>query len=196
MKRIFDFTFSLAGMIILGPLLLALAILVLVLEGRPVVFSQTRVGLGGKLFPLYKFRTMRPGGGDHLVTAENDQRVTRAGRWMRRYKLDELPQLFNVLKGDMSLVGPRPEVPKFVDLFRAEYETILTVRPGVTDPASIRFRDESALLTQSGPEAENAYLEQIMPLKLKIYRDYVCNRTLPGDIRLILKTVTVIFRPS
>ena len=195
-KRTFDFTVALTGLIALSPFLLITAFLVLAIDGRPIIFTQNRVGRGGRLFPLYKFRTMRNDNRELLITSEGDSRVTAIGHWLRRYKMDELPQLLNVLKGEMSLVGPRPEVPRFVDLFKEEYDQILTIRPGVTDPASIKFRNESAIMAIHGNNTEDVYLEKIMPVKLKYNLDYVRDHNFVGDILLIANTVAIMFRPS
>jgi lipopolysaccharide/colanic/teichoic acid biosynthesis glycosyltransferase len=187
-KRIFDFASALLGLIIVSPLLVIIAIAVKLSSPGPVFFRQTRVGLGFQPFRIVKFRTMREKMDGPLITARGDRRVTGVGRMLRLTKLDELPQLWNVLAGDMSLVGPRPEIPEYVEKFRRDYEEILTVRPGITDPASIEFRREENLLAQSDdPEAK--YLSAILPRKLAMAREYVKTRTFLGDLILIFRTI-------
>ncbi|MDP1808297.1 MAG: sugar transferase [Actinomycetota bacterium] len=195
-KRAFDFVLAIAGLLVLSPVLFLIYILVLVFDGRPGIFVQTRVGRRGRLFSLYKFRTMRPDNRELLVTSRDDQRVTTLGQHLRRYKLDELPQLLNVLKGEMSFVGPRPEVPKFVELFKAEYETILTIRPGVTDLASIIFKDESALLNAGGRDSEREYIDKVLPIKIRHNLEYVKKHGFFTDLSLIIKTVAAMVRRS
>src|SRR5205814_923017 len=158
----------------------------------PILFRQARVGRGGGPFDILKFRTMRvsqrPG---PLLTTAGDPRVTRVGRVLRRWKLDELPQLINVLRGEMSFVGPRPEVPRYVDMFAETYRELLAVRPGITDPASVAFRDEEALLGRS-PNAEELYVHEILPRKLELSQAYVRQRSLGLDLRLMARTVAAI----
>src|SRR5262249_47575006 len=141
------------------------------LDPGPVLFVQTRVGRGGRPFKILKFRTMRPGGGGPALTSSGDARITAVGAFLRKTKLDELPQLFNVLRGDMSLVGPRPEVPRYVKLFQSDYDAILAVRPGITDFAAIKYRDEEAAL--AGGDAERAYVDVVLPDKIALYRRYL-----------------------
>jgi lipopolysaccharide/colanic/teichoic acid biosynthesis glycosyltransferase len=194
MKRLFDLVVALLGLIILSPLLLGLAILVLVTMGWPVFYAQERVGRGGRLFRIIKFRSMirkadRQG---PAFTAGGDPRITAVGRFLRRYKLDELPQLINVLKGDMSLVGPRPEVPEYVAYYTEAQKKVLTVRPGLTDTASIVYRDEERVLARYD-DARQAYIEKIMPAKLKLNLAYVEKAGLRTDLALIFKTLEKIF---
>jgi lipopolysaccharide/colanic/teichoic acid biosynthesis glycosyltransferase len=187
--RLLDWVCSLLGLILLSPLFLLLAVLIRADSAGPVFFRAERVGQGGRLFRLFKFRSMvsgadRRGPG---ITAAGDERVTRLGRWLRKSKLDELPQLLNVLKGEMGLVGPRPEDPRYVALYTPEQRRILEIRPGITSPASLRYRHEEQLL--AGPDWEQVYVEQVMPHKLQIELDYVERRTCASDLALILETV-------
>jgi len=195
-KRAFDLSMSIAGLLVLSPILLLISLVVLVMDGRPVFFAQTRVGRRGRPFSLYKFRTMSLDHGGLLVTSGTDRRVTAIGRRLRRYKLDELPQLVNVLKGEMSFVGPRPEVPRFVDKFKDEYEIILTLKPGVTDRASILFKDESSLLKGGEADSEQEYIEKILPIKIRHNLDYVNNHGFFTDLGLIARTLAAMVRPS
>jgi lipopolysaccharide/colanic/teichoic acid biosynthesis glycosyltransferase len=189
-KRLFDVLMALGGLVCLSPLLLVVAILVKLSSPGPVVFRQVRVGRGFRHFHIYKFRSMvqdAPARGAS-VTAGGDPRVTRVGKFLRRTKIDELLQLINVLKGDMSLVGPRPEVPKYVKLFQPDFAEILTVRPGVTDLASVKYRDEEAYLGLFGnPEEE--YIRSLLPEKIELARQYVRRSSFLFDIGLILRTV-------
>jgi lipopolysaccharide/colanic/teichoic acid biosynthesis glycosyltransferase len=192
-KRAFDLTASLLGLCLLAPLLLLIGALVVLLSGRPALFRQERVGRGGQGFLLVKFRTMTvdatAAGG--AFEAGQLRRVTSIGRLLRRTKLDELPQLWNVLKGDMSVVGPRPEVRKWVEAYPQRWAQVLTVRPGLTDPASIVYRNEEALLAQAR-DPEQTYREVILPHKLDLYEAYVRRQRFWGDLRIILKTVATV----
>jgi lipopolysaccharide/colanic/teichoic acid biosynthesis glycosyltransferase len=188
-KRALDLALAGLGVIVLSPILLAGAALVAVDSRGPVFFRQTRVGRDFRRFRIFKFRTMvvdAERGGSLSVGA--DPRVTRAGRYLRRCKLDELPQLFNVIAGDMSLVGPRPEVPEYVERFRADYADILTVRPGMTDLASLKYRDESALLA-AAPDPAAEYVRVILPDKIRLGREYVRRSSVLFDLSLILRTL-------
>ena len=193
-KRLFDIAFALLALLLLGPLLLAVALWVRLDSPGPVFFRQQRVGRSGQLFDIYKFRTMQTGAeamGPQITVGE-DARITRAGAWLRRSKVDELPQFINVLRGDMSVVGPRPEVPRYVAQYPADVrETVLSVRPGITDLASIEFRDESALLARSS-DPERTYVEQILPAKLRHAQEYVRTRSLWLDLRIIARTVLAV----
>jgi lipopolysaccharide/colanic/teichoic acid biosynthesis glycosyltransferase len=186
--RLFDVTCAAAGLLVLMPVLGALSVAVLLGDGRPVFFSQTRVGRGGKAFRIWKFRTMRAGSRGSAVTASGDLRVTRVGAVLRRCKLDELPQLFNVLKGDMSLVGPRPEVPEYVQLEEPIWQAVLQVRPGVTDLATLLFRDEERLLSSSG-DPNTFYRETVLPEKLILNLGYLRSKSFRRDLMLILLTI-------
>ncbi len=190
-KRVFDLLCAGAGLLLLAPLLLGIALWIKLDSPGPVFFRQQRVGRFGALFRIHKFRTMRadaPAGGPQ-ITVGADPRITRAGAFLRRSKLDELPQLLDVLAGTMSLVGPRPEVPRYVALYPlALRATVLSVRPGITDPASLAFRDEAALLARAA-DPERAYVEQIMPAKLQQAARYVERMSLANDLRLIAATL-------
>ena len=192
--RVLDLFGSLLGLILLSPLFLLLAVLIKADSAGPVFFRAERVGQGGKRFRLLKFRSMVYGAarlGPGITTAE-DERITRVGRLLRNSKLDEIPQLVNVLKGEMSLVGPRPEDPHYVALYTPEQRRILEVRPGITSPASLRYRHEEQLLT--GPDWEQVYVEQVMPRKLQMELDYAERRTCWSDLKVILETVLALFR--
>ena len=188
LKRAFDVTAAAAGLVTLSPLLLAVAAALKLADPGPVLFSQARAGLGGKAFRIYKFRTMRAGGGGPQITSGEDPRVTRIGRLLRRTKLDELPQLFNVLRGDMSVVGPRPEVPKYVELFKEDYAAILCVRPGITDYAAIKYRDEEAAL-RAFANPEEGYVKKVLPDKIALYRRYIADVGFATDLRIIIATL-------
>lgn len=194
-KRAFDATAATVGILALAPLLLIIALLIRVTSPGPVLFRQERVGRGGRPFLIYKFRTMRvQAEKTGQLTVGRDPRVTPVGRVLREWKLDELPQLFNVLKGDMSLVGPRPEVPRYVARYDEEQRQVLSVRPGVTDLASIEFRDENALLAgRRNPELY--YLERIMPRKLELNLEYVRRQNFWFDLRIIFLTVWRVISP-
>ncbi|WP_431259105.1 sugar transferase [Roseateles chitinivorans] len=193
-KRLFDIFCAGVGLLLLSPLLLAVAVWIRLDSRGPVMFRQERVGRFGRTFRIHKFRTMRvdaPALGPQ-ITIGDDARITRSGRWLRASKVDELPQLWDVLRGAMSLVGPRPEVPRYVALYPAELrELVLSVRPGITDPASLSFRNESELLARA-EDPEREYVEVVMPMKLGLAADYVRNASLGGDIRLILATLGAI----
>ena len=195
MKRIFDIVTSGLGLIILSPLFLFLALWIRYDSRGPVFYRQVRVGRNNKDFRLYKFRSMRSGADRQgLITiGGRDPRVTRAGYYIRKYKLDELPQLINVFVGDMSIVGPRPEVRRYVDLYTPEQMQVLTVRPGITDMASIRYRNENELLEQA-EDPEKYYREVVMPDKLKINREYIERASFWFDIRLIFCTLQAIIK--
>jgi lipopolysaccharide/colanic/teichoic acid biosynthesis glycosyltransferase len=182
------------ALILLFPLMLVLAAAIWTESGRPILFGQQRVGRGFRPFTLWKFRSMRKQAGP-LVTAASDPRITSVGRIIRGAKLDELPQFWNVLRGDMSLVGPRPEVAPYVECFRAEFEPILRVRPGITDPASIAFRHEDVLLAAS-TSPETAYVERVLPAKLSLSLDYVRHVSFRGDLSIFIRTLLVVLRPA
>jgi len=189
-KRLFDLVAAGTGVILLLPLLAAIALWVRLDSRGPVLFRQLRVGRGGRLFEILKFRTMAaetdPG---RQLTVGRDPRITRAGHFLRKYKLDELPQLFNVVGGSMSLVGPRPEVPRYVACYPpAVRDLVLSVQPGVTDLAAILYKDESSILGQAA-DPERAYIETILPAKLGYYVQYVRERTFWGDLRIIFRTL-------
>jgi lipopolysaccharide/colanic/teichoic acid biosynthesis glycosyltransferase len=181
----------------LSPVFLALAAAIRLGSGSPVLYAQERVGRGGKPFLLYKFRSMREGAdrAGALVTGAGDPRVTPLGRLLRRTKLDELPQLWNVLRGDMSLVGPRPEVARYVVHYAPEQRRVLAVRPGLTDPATLRYRDEEALLARiPAPEREAFYLREVMPRKLALNLEYLARSGFWSDLGVLLRTVRALGR--
>lgn len=189
MKRLFDIVASGVGLLVLSPLFAVLAVWIKADSRGPVFYRQTRVGRNNKDFRLYKFRSMRPDSDKlGLITVGGrDPRVTRSGYYIRKYKLDELPQLINVFVGDMSLVGPRPEVRKYVDMYTAEQLHVLDVRPGITSLASIRYRNENDVLAASD-DPERCYIERVMPDKLEIDLEYVARAGLWSDIKLIFST--------
>jgi len=193
-KRLFDLLVSGVALVLLLPLLIIIAIVILIDAGCPVLYRQTRVGRNGTTFHILKFRTMVPGADARgTLTVSGDSRITRVGAYLRRYKLDELPQFLNVVLGDMSLVGPRPEVPEFVEHYSSvDKAIILSVRPGITDNASVEFKDENALL-DAAVDPNTRYVEEILPIKLSLYRSYVANQTFGEDISILLKTVRTIW---
>ena len=190
MKRLFDITASFFGIIILSPLLIFIGLWVGLSSKGGVFYKQIRVGKNNKDFKLYKFRSMRVNSDKQglLTVGSKDSRITKAGYFIRKYKIDELPQLFNVLKGDMSFVGPRPEVRRYVDLYSKEQMKVLSVRPGITDPASIKYRNENDILSsQSNPE--EYYIQHIMPDKLRINIEYINTQNFIKDIKIIFQTI-------
>lgn len=189
-KRLFDLIASLAGLIVLSPLLIGLALWIRLDSPGPVFFRQVRVGRNGTLFRIHKFRTMQVHAESHgQLTVGADRRVTGAGRFLRKSKLDELPQLLDVLFGDMSIVGPRPEVPRYVEHYPdAVRSVVLSVRPGITDWASIRMIDENEILGRAS-DPEKAYIEEVLPEKLEYYVRYATTHTLIEDIRIIFATL-------
>lgn len=195
MKRIFDVIASGLGLIVLSPFFLILAAWIKLDSKGPVFYRQVRVGLHNKDFRIFKFRSMRVGAdkGSLVTIGGRDPRITRSGYFIRKFKFDELPQLINVFVGDMSLVGPRPEVRHYVDYWTDEQMHVLDVRPGITDPASIKFRNENELMEQA-EDPEKYYIEVIMQEKLKLYLEYVENQSFWGDIGLIFKTFWVIVK--
>lgn len=188
-KRLFDIFCSSIGLIILSPILLLLALLIKLESKGPVFFLQTRVGLNNTDFKLFKFRSMFMDAEKRgqLTVGMRDPRITRMGYYLRKFKLDELPQLLNVIKGDMSLVGPRPEVRKYVNFYNTKQMQVLTVRPGITDYASIKFINENELLAQAN-DPEAFYISDIMPQKLELNISYIKQKGFFKDISLILKT--------
>ncbi len=195
MKRLFDIIASGLGLVFLSPLFLILTIWIKLDSKGPVFYRQVRVGKGNKDFRIFKFRSMRVGSdkGSLVTIGGRDPRVTRSGYYIRKFKLDELPQLINVFLGDMSLVGPRPEVRHYVDYWTEEQLHVLDVRPGITDPASIKFRNENELMEQA-EAPEDYYINVIMQEKIKLYLDYVQNHSFLGDIGLIFKTFWTIIK--
>ncbi len=198
LKRSLDRCVSGVALVLLSPLLAILALAVLLGSGRPILFTQERVGRDGRPFRMLKFRTMRPDAARGLlITGSGDRRVTRVGRLLRAGKLDELPQLVNVWRGDMSLVGPRPEVPRYVSRYTPEQRRVLEARPGLTDPATVLFADEEDRLGAVPEEArERYYLEEILPLKLRLNQDYIDRAGLGYDFVLILRTIRALVLPA
>jgi len=193
-KRLFDLVFTIPGIIVLAPVLLLIAVWIKVDSPGPVFFRQVRVGRYGVPFRIFKFRTMVADSEQRgmQITVGADWRITRSGAFLRKYKLDELPQLFNVVFGDMSLVGPRPEVPKYIALYPAAVrEKVLAVRPGITDFAAIEYKDENNLLAKAD-DPERAYIEQVLPIKQAYYLKYVKEQSVLLDFKLILKTIKAI----
>lgn len=197
MKRVFDLIVANLALIVLAPILFVIAVWIKVNSPGPVLFSQIRVGRYGREFVLWKFRTMyvasdkegRP------ITCADDDRITGVGQYLRKWKLDELPQLWNIVIGDMSIVGPRPEVKKYVALYPSgSRERILSVRPGLTDFAAIQFRNESLLLC--GPDPEMVYREEILPQKIALYERYIDQQSILTDLHIIASTIRVIFFPG
>ena len=195
MKRLFDFFAALFGLIFLLPVFLVLAILIILDSGFPVFYRQTRVGMNGVDFKLLKFRSMHTDADKRglLTVGDRDPRITKMGYILRKSKLDELPQLINVLKGDMSLVGPRPEVRKYVDHYTEAQMRILSVRPGITDNASIRFRNETEILAKQD-DPERYYIEHILQDKAALYLNYIDNRSFVGDLKMIFNTLIAIIK--
>lgn len=196
MKRLFDIIVAGAGLLLLAPLFAGVAALIKLDSPGPVFFKQKRIGRGFCPFWIYKFRTMRHDAPENMqLTVGADSRITRIGGFLRRSKLDELPQLFNILVGDMTLVGPRPEVPRYVEAFHRDYQEILTVRPGLTDLASLKYRDEAALLGQSA-DPEQEYLHRVLPDKIRLGKEYIRCSSLAFDMNLIVKTVRKVIFPG
>ena len=197
MIRFFDLIFSIMGLVILSPLFIVLYLLIRIESKGGGFYSQERIGKNGKPFKLYKFRSMRIGSDKKgLITiGEKDNRITKTGFILRKYKLDELPQLWNVFIGDMSLVGPRPEVKKYTDLYTEEQKQVLHVRPGITDWASIKYVDENKILGESKTPDE-AYVNLIMPNKIKLNMVYIQNQTLGEYFKIIFTTFKEIVRPQ
>ncbi len=195
MKRLFDIIASGLGLVVLSPLFLILAIWIKLDSKGPVFYRQVRVGYKNKDFRIFKFRSMRVGAdkGSLVTIGGRDPRVTKSGYWIRKFKLDELPQLINVFIGDMSLVGPRPEVRHYVDYWTPKQMHVLDVRPGITDPASIKFRNENELMEQA-EDPEKYYIDVIMQEKIKLYLEYVEKHSFFYDLGLIFKTFWVIVK--
>lgn len=189
MTRLFDILFSALGLVILSPLLLIIWLLIVMESRGGGFYTQERIGKDGVPFRLYKFRSMRPDSdkGSLITIGGHDSRITRTGYFIRKYKLDELPQLWNVLKGDMSLVGPRPEVRRYVDLYTPEQRVVLRVRPGITDYASIEYADENEILGKAD-DPERTYIEQIMPEKIRYNLKYINHPTVGEYFKIIFLT--------
>ena len=193
MIRLFDILFSTIGLLVLSPLFLIIYILIIIESKGGGFYSQTRVGKNGIPFAIYKFRSMRTDADKHglITVGGRDPRITRIGYYIRKYKIDELPQLWNVLVGDMSLVGPRPEVQKYVDLYTEEQRKVLSVRPGITDYASIEYVDENILLAKSD-DPDKTYIEVVMPAKIVLNMKYINNKSLKEYFKIIFLTLAKI----
>lgn len=192
-KRGFDLLSAALALIVLWPLMFIAAMAVRLGSPGPVVFRQQRIGREFRSFTVYKFRTMRDDATGADITSGSDPRITRVGRILRETKIDELPQLFNILKGDMSIVGPRPELPRYVEMFRTEYEYLLTVRPGLTDPASLHYRNEQQLLA-GADDPTWLYETEILPHKLALSREYVDGASFRSDLRIVTKTLRALVK--
>ena len=192
-KRLFDIVCAALGLLVLSPVLLVCALLVGLTSPGGVLFRQERIGKDGVPFTIYKFRSMRKDNAGLKISTSHDTRITPVGRVLRKTKLDELPQLWNVLKGDMSFVGPRPEVREYTDLYTPEQRQVLMVRPGITGLASIRYRNENELLTASS-DPNRTYIEEVMPAKLALDLEYIPRGCISYDIKLILETLVTVVR--
>ena len=192
--RLLDVIGPLVALIVLTPLFALAALLILLSDGRPLLFRQQRVGRNGQAFLILKFRTMPVGSGGPPITTSSDGRVTKTGAWLRTLKIDELPQLVNVLRGEMSLIGPRPEVPEYVEFDDHRWRTVLAVRPGITDLASLAFRNEEEILGPA-PDPEAYYRSVILPEKLRLNLLYQQSRTLVRDLKLLWMTARYSFFP-
>lgn len=192
-KRLFDMVCAALGLLILSPVLLVCALLVGLTSPGGVLFRQERIGKDGVPFTIYKFRSMRKDNAGLKISTSRDTRITSVGRVLRKTKLDELPQLWNVLKGDMSFVGPRPEVREYTDLYTPEQRQVLMVRPGITGLASIRYRNENELLTASS-DPNRTYIDEVMPAKLALDLKYIPRACVSYDIKLILETLVTVVR--
>jgi lipopolysaccharide/colanic/teichoic acid biosynthesis glycosyltransferase len=195
LKRLFDITFSFFGLVILLPLFVIVSIFILLDDGLPIFYKQTRIGKNFKPFTLLKFRSMYQNKtSDSLITIGNrDERITKSGYFIRKYKIDELPQLINVLIGNMSIVGPRPEVKKYVDLYDVQQQQILSIKPGITDYASIVYSNENELLAKS-QEPEKTYIQEVMPHKLSLNLKYLNEQSFMTDIKIIFNTIKKIIK--
>ncbi len=194
-KRTFDLCGSFLGMVFLAPLFAVVSLAIFIDSGRPIFFKQIRAGKDGKIFKIYKFRTMvknAPALGQNFTTPANDARITKIGHFLRRHNIDELPQLINVLKGEMSFVGPRPEVCEIVRRYRPEQKRVLSVKPGMTDYASLEFRCERKMFNESDDLLKD-YTEKILPKKINLQLKYIEKKSFRTDIGLILKTIAAIF---
>src|SRR3984893_18426669 len=196
LPRAVEVVLSLLGLIVSAPLIALSAAAIAATSSGSVIFRQERVGRGGRTFVLYKLRTMRPGLNGPQVTAGDDVRVTWMGRLLRRAKLDELPELWNVLKGDMSLVGPRPEVPRYVDMQNPLWKIVLEARPGITDPVTLSLRNEETLLSRVNGNREDFYLRTLQPYKLEGYVAYLSERSFWRDVKILCQTFRAVVAPN
>ena len=191
-KRTFDLFFSVTGLIIFSPLLIVVGLVILITLGRPILYSPKRTGVSGTLFTMWKFRTMTVNtGATSHHSGDDDPRLTQVGRWIRKFKFDELPQLWNIAKGEMSFVGPRPESPDYTKLYNSKQKSILELRPGITDFASIEFSDLGSVL--SGGDPDKLYFEKVWDRKMELRLRYVNERSFWLDLKLIFQTLLAIF---
>lgn len=195
-KRWFDIAASLIGLILLSPVFIVISLLIKLVDGGPIFYKQERIGRDFRPFLLIKFRTMTVDADKMgpLVTAGDDRRVTKIGKFLRKTKLDELPQLLNVLKGDMSIVGPRPEVEKYVKEYEDDYKHILRVKPGITDYATVEYRNEEEIL-KAFVNPEEGYIREILPKKIKLYRKYIAEMGFKTDLKIIINTIIKVIKP-
>ncbi|MGH9872174.1 MAG: sugar transferase [Pyrinomonadaceae bacterium] len=196
LPRWVEATVASVGLVLAAPVIALTGLGIALSSGRPVFFRQQRVGQHGDTFDLYKLRTMTPSAGGPQITSNGDSRITRLGRFLRHTKLDELPTLWNVVRGDMSLVGPRPEVPRFVKLADPIWQKVLAVRPGITDPVTLRLRSEAELLAQVAGDTEHYYATELQPAKLNGYVAYLEGRTWRSDLKVLLQTVAAVIVPG
>lgn len=196
LPRVVELPLAALGLVVGSPLLVLGALAVVASSPGPAWFRQERVGRGGRAFTLYKLRSMRVDSGGPSVTSHADARVTPVGRFLRRSKLDELPQLWNVVRGDMALVGPRPEVPRFVNLSDPQWQRVLEARPGITDPLTLKLRDEEKLMPDGETDPERFYVQTLQPLKLRGYLDYLEHRSWWSDVGVLFATVASVVRPA
>ena len=196
MPRSLDILLSLIGLLLFLPFLIIISILIKISSPGPILFKQIRVGKNGRPFNLIKFRTMYTNNQNILITAKNDSRITPIGKFLRYIKLDELPELINVLKGDLSLVGPRPEVPKYVDMNNQMWQRVLQIRPGLTDPVTVKFRNEESILARVKGDKERFYLDILQPYKLRGYIDYIEKKNIFFDFLILLTTIKAIVFPN
>lgn len=194
--RLAEIMIALVGLVVFAPAILAAIAAVALTSRGPAIFRQKRVGRGGQTFVLYKLRTMKPACDGPQVTSTDDQRITSVGRFLRKTKLDELPELWNVLRGDMSLVGPRPEVPRYVDLANPKWAFVLRSKPGITDPVTMRLRNEEELLQNVEGDLELFYVNVLQPLKLKGYLEYLRTRTWWNDVKVLWWSAVAVVRPG
>ena len=195
LPRLVDAAIALAGLVIVAPLIALSAIAVAITSRGPVIFRQKRMGRKGRTFTMYKLRTMTAASVGPQVTAGDDPRVTPIGKFLRKTKLDELPELWNILKGDMSLIGPRPEVPRYIDLDDPVWRLVLEARPGIADPMTLRLRNEEALLVEVEGDREQFYLETLLPFKLEGYLDYLQARSWRSDLKVLWQTIVAVALP-
>jgi lipopolysaccharide/colanic/teichoic acid biosynthesis glycosyltransferase len=196
LPRSFEVVVSLVGLVLLFPLMAISAAMIALTSPGGIMFQQKRVGRHGETFVLYKLRTMMIANAGPEVTSKNDARITQVGKFLRQTKLDELPTLWNVLKGDMALVGPRPEVPRYVKLEDSMWQAVLTVRPGITDPVTLQLRSEEELLAQVKGDTETYYVSELLPLKLKGYVAYLKERNWRTDLKVLIQTLGAVVSPS